>query len=311
MSAFHLHGLSLALRIIRPDNMAPTSANPVSRRKKAHKTHHRPRKDRIVKRSALKSPRSILAQKHARTLAKQGVITKPGTSRSVLAITSPKPKTGESKASPRMMKYQLATKWSSSEPFEKNCLQKEPLPDDYVFVPRGDVYLTRNCRSKTKASHRLVYKVYENTGRKSLGIGIPSDVYTAVSQSAEETAESRANAVKLRDEKDMAHFRQLLRKQFPLMPAETLDMILHHAFLKGSGRVGRTSTTSDERKAILAVEAHIRHMHTPYESILHAGNPRDLARRTVRETVQTIRAAWEGRVTPLQPTPLTIRNRTE
>jgi hypothetical protein len=34
------------------------------------------------------------------------------------------------------------------------------LPADYVFVPRGDVYITRNCRSKTKESQRLVYKVY-------------------------------------------------------------------------------------------------------------------------------------------------------
>ncbi|KAL5342420.1 hypothetical protein BJX70DRAFT_320851 [Aspergillus crustosus] len=310
MSAFDSHRLSLALRITHPDNMAPISASPRSPRGKARISHHRPRKNRVFKRPSSNLPRSLLAQKHARNLAKRGVITKPGAGRSsALAFANQKPKTVARKSSQRMLKYQLASQWASTEPFEKNCLQKEPLPDDYVFVPRGNVYITRNCRSKTKESHRLVYKVYDNTGKLSMGIRIPSDVYTAVLQSAEQTADSRANAVKLRDEKDLAHSQQLLRQRFPLMPAESLDVILHHAFLKGSGRVGRTSTTSDEHKAILAVEAHIRHTHTPYESMLRAGKQRDVARRKVRETVQSIRAAWEGQVTNMQPAPLIIRSR--
>ncbi|KAL4880902.1 hypothetical protein BJY04DRAFT_68038 [Aspergillus karnatakaensis] len=317
MSAFIFHDLPLALRITRPDNMAP-SANPISARKKARKPRRRSKKNRILKPSSPNSSRLVLAQKHARDLAKRGAITKPGTGRSVLTNSNKNPrateskpnKTAEGRASPRILKYQLATQWSSSEPFEKNCLHKEPLPDNYVFVPRGDVYVTRNCRSKTKESHRLVYKVWDNTGKKALGIRIPSDVYTAVSHSAEETAELRANAVKLRDAKDLAHSRQLLCKQFPLMPVDSLEAILHHAFLKGSGRVGRTSTTSDEHKATLAVEAHIRHTFTPYESLLREGKSRQDSRQAVWETVRTIRAAWEGRATDSQPAPtLTIRNR--
>lgn len=71
-------------------------------------------------------------------------------------------------------------------------------------------------------------------------------------------------------------------------------MILNHAFLKHSGRVGRTSMKSDERKAILAVEAHIRHLHTPYEALLRAGMTRHHAREAVWDTVQAIKAAWEG-----------------
>lgn len=43
---------------------------------------------------------------------------------------------------------------------QQNCLERAPLPPNYVFVPRGDVYVTRHCRSKTKEDHRLVYKVY-------------------------------------------------------------------------------------------------------------------------------------------------------
>ncbi|KAL2824939.1 hypothetical protein BDW59DRAFT_162130 [Aspergillus cavernicola] len=304
MSTINLHGLSLALRITHPNNMAPNP--PKSGRKKVRRIQHRPRKHRIDKGSSPRSPRSSLAQRYARALGTQPRIAKPGSGGDILTV-NPKPKPVEPKVSPRVVKYKIATQWPSSEPFEKNCLQTDPLPDDYVFVPRGNVYVTRNCRSKTKGSHQLVYKVYDNTGKKPVGIRIPAEIHAAVVQSAEETAESRANAVKLRDDKDLARSRQLLRKQFPLMPAESLEIVLHHAFLKGSGRVGRTSTTSDEHKAVLAVEAHIRHIHTPYESLLSAGKGREDARKAVWGMVQTIRAAWEGR--SKGSTLLTMRNR--
>lgn len=131
-------------------------------------------------------------------------------------------------------------------------------------------------------------------GKRTLGLRIPSDIYAEVLHSAAATADFRANAVKLRDEKDLSRSRQLLQSQFPLMPAESLEMVLSHAFLKGSGRVGRTSMKTDEQKAILAVEAHIRHLHTPYEALLDTGMTRGQARDTVRETVQTLRTASEG-----------------
>jgi len=78
------------------------------------------------------------------------------------------------------------------------------------------------------------------------------------------------------------------------MPNETLEIILNHAFLKGSGRVGRTSTTTDKRKATLAVEAHIRHIHTPYEMLLASGVERREAREKVWPDVKAIKKAWEG-----------------
>ncbi|KAL4781417.1 hypothetical protein BJX76DRAFT_363579 [Aspergillus varians] len=286
--------------------MAPTIGSPSPARRKPRKTQYRPRKKNRVGKRSSNSRRSKLAQKHARTSSKPSVLAKSG-----LSTMNHKPKAAEGQVSPRMVKYQLITQWPSSEPFEKNCLQRDPLPENYVFVPRGDVYVTRNCRSRTKESHRLVYKVHDNTGKKSLGIRIPADVYATVLQSAEETAESRANAVKLRDDKDLAQSRQLLSKQFPLMPAESRDIVLEHAFLKGSGRVGRTSTTSDEHKATLAVEAHIRHMHTPYEALLHEGKRRDEARKAVWEMVQSIREAWAGQDHEAQPMLLTLRSKTE
>lgn len=113
-------------------------------------------------------------------------------------------------------------------------------------------------------------------------------------QSASASADSRANAVHLRDAKDLSRSRQLLWTQFPLMPDESLEVVLDHAFLKGSGRVGRTSTKTDERKAVLAVEAHIRHMHTSYEELLESGMERKDAREAVWGTVRAVKMAWEG-----------------
>lgn len=78
------------------------------------------------------------------------------------------------------------------------------------------------------------------------------------------------------------------------MPKETLKTVLEHAFLKGSGRVGRTAMISDERKTLLAVEAHIRHVHTPYEKLLEDGVSRKEAREQVWATIQAVESAWQG-----------------
>lgn len=133
-----------------------------------------------------------------------------------------------------------------------------------------------------------------NAGKRTLGLRVPAEILASVRESATETAESRANAVQVRDAKDISRSRQLLCTQFPLMPVESLEVVLDHAFMKGSGRVGRTSTKTDERKAILAVEAHIRHVHTPYEELLDSGMDRKEARDAVGGTVRAIRMAWEG-----------------
>lgn len=111
---------------------------------------------------------------------------------------------------------------------------------------------------------------------------------------SKETEKTRASATRARETKFLDQGRELLRDQFPLMPEDTLDVILEHAFEKGSGRVGRTGTLTDSHKAQLAVEAHVRHKYTPYETMLENGMDRFLAREKVWNTVQTIRKAWEG-----------------
>ncbi|KAL4898840.1 hypothetical protein BDW74DRAFT_184309 [Aspergillus multicolor] len=227
------------------------------------------------------SPLAMISETHNRVRSKKALIE----NLNLLIVKNKKttPKATASKPT-NLQKCKLPTEWPSPEPFEKNCLERATMPADYVFVPRGNVYVTRHCRSQTKQDHRLVYKVYDNTGKKPLGIRVPANVYTDVFQSAEETAESRANAVKARDEKEQTHYREVLSKQFPLMPTELLSTILDHAFLKGSGRVGRTTIKSEIEKVNLAVDAHIRHVHTPYEALLRSGVARDEARKEILPT---------------------------
>lgn len=111
---------------------------------------------------------------------------------------------------------------------------------------------------------------------------------------SKETEESRAAATKARNTKFLDKGRELLREQFPLMPEDALEETVQHAFLKGSGRVGRNGTLSDCKKAQLAVEAHLRHKYTHYDTLLVVGTNRFAARNRVRDTVQAIRKAWEG-----------------
>ena len=79
-----------------------------------------------------------------------------------------------------------------------------------------------------------------------------------------------------------------------MIPPDSLEAILGHAFLKGSKRIGRSTTQSPERKALLAVEAHIRHTHTQYEKLLRNGLDRDSARQRIRGETQKIKNEWAG-----------------
>lgn len=126
-----------------------------------------------------------------------------------------------------------------------------------------------------------------------IGIGVPHHIHKEVEELADVTCKARAKAVQARDAKYLSHSEDLLRTLFPMMPDETVNTILNHSFLKGSGRVGRTATTGDKRKATLAVEAHIRHKHTPYESLLAAGTDRKDAREIVWPDIQATKKKWQ------------------
>ncbi|KAK1138314.1 hypothetical protein N8T08_002855 [Aspergillus melleus] len=255
---------------------------------------------KVPKRAAVKKSRTARRQTTILGSPRTKLTRKAGISKRKDRSKNPKREVAR-----RTLKYtKLGILPPSTKPFEENCFKQMPMPGEYVFVPKGDVYVTRHCRSKTKESERT-----ENDGKYPLGLRVPSDIHSAVLESAAATADSRASAVKLRDEKELTHSRKILRSEFPLMPVESLDTVLDHAFCKGSGRVGRTSQIEDESKAAMAVEAHIRHTHTPYEELLRAGTNRDVARRQVWDKVHTIMEAWQARGKQQSTSALTLRSR--
>ena len=92
--------------------------------------------------------------------------------------------------------------------------------------------------------------------------------------------------------------RQLLEAMFPSMPPEALEEVLEHGFEKGSGRVGRATVLGEERRMVLAVNAHIRHRLTDYECYLRIlseigdDDVRAKARERVKGRVMRIANSW-------------------
>lgn len=95
-----------------------------------------------------RSPTSILAQARKNNLIKALGISTTGQSKS------------QDRQAKKYSKYKRGVLPVSHKLFEQNCFEREPLPSGYVFVPRGDVYVTRHCRSKTREARRVVYLVY-------------------------------------------------------------------------------------------------------------------------------------------------------
>ncbi|ERS98541.1 hypothetical protein HMPREF1624_05326 [Sporothrix schenckii ATCC 58251] len=144
---------------------------------------------------------------------------------------------------------------------------RTPMPHGYAFVPKGNVYVTANCRRQTHAAAKTVYVVARD--KNVLGIRCPTGVVDAVRAAEQATRAAREAATAKRDAALAATFRAALLAAYPaLPPGTTADEIVQHAMTKHAGRVARTSTLSEAARVRLAVRAHIRHRWTDYETML-------------------------------------------
>ncbi len=110
-------------------------------------------------------------------------------------------------------------------------------------------------------------------------------------------AEKRQKAVAAKDSRDHKQAHKLLLDFFPNIPETNCSEILQHGFQKGSGRVGRSQILEDKLKVHLAVNAHIRHRLTQYDSILATNKEQDAkpaAREMVYNQVQAIADSWRA-----------------
>jgi hypothetical protein len=87
-----------------------------------------------------------------------------------------------------------------------------------------------------------------------------------------------------------------VRELFPNCPTGTEQTIAEHAYLKYSGRAGRSAAAKalDEEAVRLAVTAHVRHTETPYRALLATGWDRYDARRQVEDQARSILVRWEA-----------------
>lgn len=172
-----------------------------------------------------------------------------------------------------------------------------PMPEGYVFVPKGNVYVTAKCRKQTQAAERTVYVVLDKN-KRTVGLRVPAFVRDTVAGLEAATREDRASAVQKHDASLELKFRRAVKKLFPEAPDGAVPKVVARAMEKRSGRVGRSSKIDIEQKAKMAVVAHIRHCHTDYDKQLRQGGGRWEVRDEIRDQVNEILDSWRGNALP-------------
>jgi hypothetical protein len=150
--------------------------------------------------------------------------------------------------------------------------------------------MTALCRRKTLDAKKTLYVVV-NHGKQE-GLRAPKWILHQVFSEEKATRERRRGAVERRDAATEDAFAATIKRLFANIPEDDLNTILRHALRKRSGRVGRTGKLELDKKAYLAVQAHIRHRHTDYDKITKASKDRDAARDATRGEVSRILLEW-------------------
>ena len=169
------------------------------------------------------------------------------------------------------------------------------------FLPRGDVAITR--RATKHSPLRAVVVQWSRTRQRyeRQGILVTGDAIRAAEAESLNDAELRARnrelAAARRDAQEpafLAAVTMAIQNQFPKCPPEEAQRIAAWACAKHSGRVGRTAAAKelDPEPLRLAVVAHIRHEHTPYDGLLMRHGDRQLARQEVRPLIDEILRKW-------------------
>lgn len=171
------------------------------------------------------------------------------------------------------------------------------------FLPRGDVAITR--RATKHSPLRAVVVEWSRSRQRYERQGIlvtPEAIRAAEAESlsdAEARARERERAAARREAQEpvfIAALTAAIRTQFPGCPPPEAERIAAWAGAKHSGRVGRTAAAKslDAEPLRLAVIAHIRHEHTPYDRLLMRHGDRILARQEVWPVIEDVLRRWSA-----------------
>ncbi|NMF83456.1 DUF2293 domain-containing protein [Nodosilinea sp. P-1105] len=170
-----------------------------------------------------------------------------------------------------------------------------------VFLPQGNAALTRRA-SKYTTLRAIVVRFSRSRKRyERQGILVEEPALERAESDcladADAREQRRLRAAVRREEQDAAfvtEFTNSIQRRYPGCPAAEAAQIAGHACQKYSGRVGRSAAAKDfaPESTDLAVAAHVRHCHTPYDALLAQGWERQAARGAVWDAVQAVLENW-------------------
>ena len=175
--------------------------------------------------------------------------------------------------------------------------------DHLVFLPSGNTALTRRSRKHSDLSIVVTEfsrsrKRYERQGVLVTQEGLDKAEEECLSDE-DRRAKNRELAKKRREKDDVVLVEKTtlrIKKLFPGCPEPEAHTIAQHATVRGSGRVGRSAAGRDaeDRPITLAVQAHVRHVHTDYDSLLMKHGDRSYARQLVSHKIEAVMERWRG-----------------
>lgn len=170
------------------------------------------------------------------------------------------------------------------------------------FLPSGDVALTRRASKRSKRMAVVVewslrHKRWERRGT----LVEPAAITLAKAECDADAAareQQRARAAVRREVEDreyVAAFTAQVKTLFPRCPSSEAREIAAHACAKHSGRVGRTAAAKEleDEMVRLAVIAHVRHLHTEYDTIIARTRDKRGSRDRIRDKVTAVLREWE------------------
>jgi hypothetical protein len=193
---------------------------------------------------------------------------------------------------------------AETENHRGTCFNCSPFVKAHFLKP-GNAALTR--RSKKHSAYCGILFSW-NKRRKRFerkGQYVEAKAIVMAEMECEEDEKKRAikneKAAVIRATQDKIYieeFSKAIRSLYPNCPKNRENAIAKHACEKYSGRVGRTADAKQFDKGMidLAVEAHIRHKETNYDSQFNKGKTKRLIRLDVKQDITKVLQKWSEKV---------------
>jgi hypothetical protein len=192
-------------------------------------------------------------------------------------------------------------RWIRLENDRALCLKCADLAH-LEFLPSGNAALTRRATKHSPLRAVVVQWARARNRYERQGILVTAAALCRAEEECLADAELRERR-RLRDAERreaqepayLAAVTETIRTQFPGCPSEEVTRIAAWTCEKHSGRVGRSAAAKelDTQALRLAVIAHIRHEHSPYDELLMQTGDRALARQQVWPDIERLLERWE------------------